>query len=173
MPETFAICAGFNPEKAKGVYVHYDDSSSGNSFTGLPGKEMSPFNDGEWMIQAIVRQPYSKDIEGEEPASAKDSLSPIGNWESVDFVRNIEDFTPEQKNWQGDLFFKKVKCYKGGRTSSFFSWKDDYIIHEDGKTKAKYYIKQIDGQTWLFLPWLSGDVTISGQKPKYYVLKKI
>ena len=174
VPETFAICAGFNPEKAKGVYVHYDDSSSGNSFTGLPGEEMSPFNDGEWMIQAIVRQPYKgTDTELEEAASTKDSLSPIGNWESVDFVRNIEDFKAGQKNWQGELFLKEVSFYKGGKTSSVFSWRDNYIIDKDSEIEAEYYIKQIDGQTWLFLPWLSGDVTIRGQKPKYYVLKKI
>ena len=52
------------------------------------------------------------------------------------------------------------------------TWKDEFIIHRDKKTSGKYIIKGIDGVTYLFLPWLSGDVTIRGMKPEYYVLKK-
>ncbi len=57
VPESFIICAGFNPERTKGVYVHYDDSSSGNSFFALPGQKPRVFNQGEWMIQAVLSAP--------------------------------------------------------------------------------------------------------------------
>ena len=32
--------------------------------------------------------------------------------------------------------------------------------------------RQINGDTYLFYPWQSGDVAIPGQRPWYYVLKK-
>jgi bla regulator protein BlaR1 len=37
---------------------------------------------------------------------------------------------------------------------------------------ALYTIKEIDGNLYMFFEWISGDVTIRGQKPCYYVLKK-
>lgn len=103
---------------------------------------------------------------------AKDEPSPIGKWESVNYVQEIEDFEPGEKLLTGELFLKKLRIMTGGRTSSSFTWKKGLIVHSDGKTKAQYYIKEINGSTYLFLPWLSGDVTIRGQKPWYYVLKK-
>jgi len=72
VPSTFVICAGFDPEQTKGVYVHYDDSGSGNSFTGLPGKEMPVFNEGEWMIRAVVQQGESESQTTVEAEQAKE-----------------------------------------------------------------------------------------------------
>ncbi len=103
----------------------------------------------------------------------KSSQNPIGIWQSVDFVKNIEDFTPGEKNWPEELYLKNVKFMKNGKTSSFFTWNKNLICHNDGRTKAAYQIKEIDGSRYLFLPWLSGDVTIRGQKPKYYVMKEV
>ncbi|MCK4850150.1 MAG: tetratricopeptide repeat protein, partial [Phycisphaerae bacterium] len=57
LPESFIICAGFNPERTKGVYVHYDESVSGNSFFALPGQKSRVFNQGEWMIHAVLSSP--------------------------------------------------------------------------------------------------------------------
>jgi len=100
------------------------------------------------------------------------SQDPTGQWISVDLVKNVNDFNPGKKNWKDELFFKQVEFRPDGTTNSFFSWKDDWILHEDGRTKAQFYMKQIDGQTYLFLPWLSGDVTIRGRKPAYYILRR-
>jgi len=55
LPEKFYLCAGFNPEQTKGVYVHYDKESSGGSYTGLPDNDFKNFADGDWMIRAMVR----------------------------------------------------------------------------------------------------------------------
>lgn len=55
LPEQFYICAGFNAEQTKGVYVHYDGEASGNSYKGLPGQGFEEFDGGDWMIRAVVR----------------------------------------------------------------------------------------------------------------------
>lgn len=102
-----------------------------------------------------------------------DEPSPVGRWESVDLVRDVNDFNPERKNWQEELFLKEVKFHADGTTNSFFSWKNGWILHNDGKTKSQFYIRQINDSMYLFLPWLSGDVTERGQKPWYYVLGKV
>jgi len=55
VPRRFVICAGFNPTKTKGIYVHYDKAASGNSYLSLPGTSPSPFKTGDWLIRAEVR----------------------------------------------------------------------------------------------------------------------
>ncbi len=56
LPAKFIICVGFNPERTKGVYVHYDAESSGNSLVGLPDGRTSPFEQGDWLIRAMAKQ---------------------------------------------------------------------------------------------------------------------
>ena len=108
------------------------------------------------------------------PAKSEEvAQSPVGNWQSVDYVKNIESFKPGKKSWQGELFLKEIEFRDGGKTSLSFRWENDWLLHEDGKTKAQYYIRQMGDSMYLFMPWLSGDVTIRGQKPWYYVLKKV
>jgi len=109
----------------------------------------------------------------ESDINAKVSQNPTGKWQSVDFIQRAEDFKPGVKLFKGELFLKDAMFMAGGRTSISYTWTKDWIWHSDGKTKAQYKIKQINGQTYLFLPWLSRDVTMRGQKPWYYVLKKI
>jgi serine protease AprX len=99
--------------------------------------------------------------------------NPVGFWKSVDFVSRIEDFRPGNKTWTGSLYLKSVVFRKDGTTSSSVRWKDGKIIHESGKAEANYVIKKMNGQLYMFFPWLSGDVTIRGMKPKYYVLQKV
>ena len=59
-----------------------------------------------------------------------------------------------------------------GRTSKSWTWSKGWIHDNDDNIKAEYKIREIAGHTYLFFPWLSGDVTIRGMKPSYYVLKK-
>lgn len=51
VPRNFIVCAGFNPSAHKGVYVHYDTQGSGHSSTGIPGRTLTPFQQGDWMIR--------------------------------------------------------------------------------------------------------------------------
>lgn len=101
-----------------------------------------------------------------------DDPSARGYWESVDFVRDIEDFVPGQKQFGGDLFLKELYILPEGRTNWAFAWTAGLILHNGDKTASKYLLQDRDGQTYIFLEWKSGDYTIRHQRPSYYVLKK-
>lgn len=110
------------------------------------------------------------------PAPAPFKFEPdtqvLGKWVAVDFVRDIEDFIPGQKQWKGDLYLKGLTFYEDGTTSGPWTWTKGWLWHPGDKTKARYQIKDMQGGKYLFMEWMSGDVTIRGQKPWYYVLKK-
>jgi hypothetical protein len=97
----------------------------------------------------------------------------IGEWESVDFVANPADFTPGEQSWGDDLYFKKLTFRENGKTAKrWLTWTKGFVMHHGDKTASRYEIRKIKGQPYLFFEWKSGDVTISGMKPYYYVLKK-
>ncbi|UCD27435.1 MAG: hypothetical protein JSV03_09925, partial [Planctomycetota bacterium] len=96
----------------------------------------------------------------------------IGGWRSVDFVGKIEDFKPGIKSFKDDFFLKEIFIFEKGKTSWAFTWTKGLFIHNGNKTAAKYHIRQIDGSTYMFMEWKSGDYTIRHMKPQYYVLKK-
>ena len=97
----------------------------------------------------------------------------LGEWISVDFVTNISDFKPDTKLFKGDLFLKEFEFKADGTTHKpFWTWTKGHVYHSGDKTDANYIIKKIGENEYLFLEWMSGDVTNKGQKPKYYVLKK-
>lgn len=126
----------------------------------------------------------------------------LGRWESVDFVKTIDDFNVNKQSWSEDLYlyglvFKengivhnlisntpenqmdiaKSFVYKAGdiyETSSGFTWTKDYILHAGDITASKYTLKKIDGEDYMFLEWKSGDYIFWRlNKPYYYVLKKV
>jgi bla regulator protein blaR1 len=98
----------------------------------------------------------------------------IGRWQSVDYTSNIEDFKVGNKSFTGDLFVKELNFTSDGKVSkTVCTWTKDHILNPVDKTDSKYVIKDIDGSTYMFYEWKSGDYTIRGMKPKYYVLKKI
>ncbi len=67
LPQEFYICLGFDPHQTKGIYMYYDESSSGNSFMGLPGGELRPYDKGDWMIRAILEKTGNADAQGSAP----------------------------------------------------------------------------------------------------------
>lgn len=97
----------------------------------------------------------------------------VGKWVSVDFVSDVNEFSPGSRQWNGDLFLKDVVFNPDGTTNKTWTWTKGWLVHGDGRTKAEYKIVETDDLKYLFLPWLSGDVAIRGMKPKYYVLKKV
>jgi len=108
----------------------------------------------------------------------------LGRWTSVDFVDEPRQFNSERRHFAGDLYMKELKFLPGGKTSALFAtkkgvetstvltWTKGVVIHSGDKTAAKYEIKKIGDEEYLFLEWKSGDYTIRHMKPKYYVLKK-
>ncbi len=102
-----------------------------------------------------------------------DDPAVIGEWKSVDFVREIGDFNPAKKSWQGDLYLKELVFFPNGKTfKPWWTWTKGQVYHSGSKTTARYEIKNIGGQTYMFFEWMSGDVVFRHQKPRYYVLKK-
>ncbi len=97
----------------------------------------------------------------------------VGKWVSVDFVSEVDEFRPGERQWQGDLFLKELTFNPGGTTDCGFSWTKGWIIDRNSDVRAKYEMRRINSVAYLFFPWLSGDVTIRGMQPKYYVLKKV
>lgn len=102
-----------------------------------------------------------------------DDPAVIGDWQSVDFIADPATFDPAKRQWGHDLFFKELHVLPHGRTPQpWFTWTKGFFLHAGDKTASRYDIRQISGQTYMFFEWKSGDVTILGRKPLYYVLKK-
>jgi hypothetical protein len=96
----------------------------------------------------------------------------LGEWRSVDFVKDISQFKPARPAWQGKLYLKGLTFLENGKTpQAWWTWTKGVLIHSGDQTASRYEIREIDGATYLFLEWKSGDVTIAGMKPWYYVLK--
>jgi len=105
----------------------------------------------------------------------------LGEWYSVDFVREPEDFVPAYKSFQGDLYLGGFKFRPEGAMAvmpfapggaPWFRWTKGIVTHSGDRTAARYIIREIKGATYMFFEWKSGDYTRSHMKPQYYVLKK-
>jgi hypothetical protein len=96
----------------------------------------------------------------------------VGKWVSVDFVKEANEFKPSQRQWRGDLFLKDIEFNPDGTTTLGWTWTKGWITDRESGVKAEYEIRDINGTAYLFLPWLSGDVTIRHRKPEYYILKR-
>lgn len=106
-----------------------------------------------------------------------------GKWESVDFVRKIEDFSPGKKYWKSvpyltSLVFADegkmlVSVNNGNLAYTNTTWTKDMVISKQDKTAEKYIIEDIDGTTYMFYQWKSGDYIFRNMEPYYYVLKKV
>lgn len=95
----------------------------------------------------------------------------LGEWKSVDFVKDISQFNPAQPAWKGKLYLKGLTFQENGQTSQVWTWTKGFLIHSGDQTASRYEIREINGASYLFMEWKSGDVTIAGMKPWYYVLK--
>ena len=97
----------------------------------------------------------------------------IGRWRSVDFVTAPDQFVPGERHTARDLYLKELEFLPGGKmTPAWTKWTNGVIIHPGDKTASEYEIRELNGKTYLFMEWKSGDYTIRHMKPKYYVLQK-
>ena len=107
-----------------------------------------------------------------------------GTWKSITFIKKIEDFTGKDNNMYPELYMQNLDIQESGRVlmhtldldnrsyTSILRWTGDTIINEGNKTASKCTIKKIDGETYMFYEWKSGDYIIGGEDPGYYVLIK-
>jgi serine/threonine protein kinase len=98
----------------------------------------------------------------------------LGEWDSVDFVADISDFNPDKPRWpKRGLFLKSLTFLPDGKMpQSWMTWTKGFVLHHGNRTASRYEIRKVDGQFYLFYEWKSGDVTLRGIKPCYYILKK-
>ena len=96
----------------------------------------------------------------------------IGEWKSVDFVAEKSEFDPNLPKWKGDLYWKGLTFLENGKTlQPWFTWTKGVVIHHGDKTASHYEIQKINGQRYLFMEFKTGDYTILGKKPMYYVMR--
>jgi hypothetical protein len=148
------------------------------------GDGATPAANGEFIMEYIGASQWQGKLGGMEftvPVGQADNFTlpfindppVIGEWESVDFVTDIAGFNPDQPAWKGKFFFTGLTFLENGSTTlPSLTWTRDVVINREDKTASRYEIREIKGQSYLFFEWKSGDVTISGMKPHYYVLKK-
>lgn len=98
----------------------------------------------------------------------------IGTWKSVDFVKMPEQFRPDRKQWKGgELFLKELVFLPDGKTTNpYRTWTKGLVLSSSSKTASRYILKDMNGSTYMFFEWKSGDYTIRQQNPHYYVLKR-
>ncbi|MCX5793219.1 MAG: hypothetical protein NTY45_13525 [Elusimicrobia bacterium] len=97
----------------------------------------------------------------------------LGEWVSVDFVREPAGFTPGKKSFGGELYLEGLTFLPGGKTAKpWWTYTKGVVMHSGDHTASAYTIKELDGHTYMFFEWKSGDYTIRRQKPQYYVLEK-
>jgi len=99
----------------------------------------------------------------------------LGEWRSVDFVREPEQFVPGARRFRGDLYLEGLTFLPGGKTPKpWFGWTRGVVMHLGGDhTASRYTIKELNGNLYMFFEWKSGDYIIRHQKPQYYVLRKV
>ena len=103
----------------------------------------------------------------------RDDPAIVGEWESVDFVESPAKFDPGVKAWDGDLYLKEMTFLpKGKGGKPWWTWTKGVVMHSGDRTASAYEIKKIKGRTYMFFEWKSGDYTLRGAKPFYYVLRK-
>lgn len=151
-------------------------------------KVMGLFDDTEYKIAVYKKIDDKKytidDIRVRDntdlPFEKDDKL--VGFYKAVDYVRNIDSFSPNEKYWKGDLYLEKMSVSPDGDVTT--NYKDERIINTKytkgyiinliiKDTLCKYELKEIDGKTYMFVEWKSGDYVFGKFVSGYYVLEKI
>jgi len=99
----------------------------------------------------------------------------LGGWRTVDFVKDPATFKPDHPQLQPEQFFVKDFYFlPEGKTkiSSAVTWTKGLVLSHGDRTASRYEIQTIQGRTFLFMEWKSGDYTFFGKKPAYYVFEK-
>ncbi|MCT4685979.1 hypothetical protein [Vallitalea sp.] len=98
----------------------------------------------------------------------------IGKWKTVDFVEDYQGYTPKdtkRKLYIDSLTFNEDGSIQERKESN---WTKGFVTEFPlEQTKSQYIIQEINGNTYLFVQWKSGDYKYRHYKPYYYVLKKV
>lgn len=106
----------------------------------------------------------------------------VGQWEQIDFVASIDEFDSKNITKRDYIETGIHNFYDDGREIHYADkkngiaeckWTKGYVVElSEDDTISEYVIKQINGKTFMFIQWKTGDYTVRGQKPNYYVYLK-
>jgi hypothetical protein len=173
------VTVAVNRDSATRFQVRYQGL---RNFKGPDGA--TPTADGEFTMKYIGAGQWQGSLGGKQftvLAGSRDNIDlpfvndpqVIGQWESVDFVADPADFHPGKRAWEGELFLTGLSFLEGGKSPRpGLAWTKGTVINQVDKIASHYEIREINGKLYLFFEWKSGDVTISGMRPHFYVLKK-
>lgn len=113
----------------------------------------------------------SHSMNTKDQASAQPPV--IGKWTTIDFISSFSEFNPPQTKWQGELTLKGIQFSKDGTTDKpWWTWKKNRLFNSGDQSEAELMIITVNQSDYLFIEWISGDVLMNKEKPKYYVLKR-
>lgn len=105
----------------------------------------------------------------------------VGSWRSCDFVGSPDDFIPGAKAVPDDaLFFRSTVFLADGTAVAQYgdrepynqTWTKGFLLDTRHSIAEAYFVKEIDGNEYLFTEWKSGDYQFGGRKPDWYVFLK-
>jgi bla regulator protein BlaR1 len=106
----------------------------------------------------------------------------LGAWTTIDFVVIPEWFDPADTDMDDDVMLSSLTFAAGGSATCYYengytdsaAWTKNLLKMEDGDgvTAPTYEIQTLSGTPYLFVEHKSGDYTIRGQKPRWFVLKR-
>ncbi len=145
-------------------------------------KVVTTKNDKGWLVDTLTNYEFVLDKEA------------IGTWEQIEYVgtpdqfdgtnttrneripiriRNFYDDGREVDYAVKDTFIAELKQDKNiDITKIGLPWTKGYIDNNNVQTVSAYEIRQINGKTFMFIQHKSGDYTIRGKEPAYFVLLK-
>lgn len=109
----------------------------------------------------------------------------IGKWQSIDMVSAIDEFNPDKKTFNDDLYIYELVFVKDGEmlmntaktkgnlVPSPWKWTQGLVINIPDKLAPNYSIKGIEGKTYMFLEEKNGEYKYFHLPLSYRVLIKL
>ncbi|MBR6767898.1 MAG: MerR family transcriptional regulator [Clostridia bacterium] len=108
----------------------------------------------------------------------------IGEWETVDVIDNLSEFSVDSKRWKktpfwivGLKFFERGLCYKtyntnGNRYDKGFKYTAGILLDEQPERAEHYYLRTEQDVDFLILEHKSADYSYLGKVFCYYVFRR-
>lgn len=105
----------------------------------------------------------------------------LGDWKAFDFIRNKEEFTPNESHLpQERLFYRHMHFGENGLFTSVYqnetisgntvqSWTKGYVLRHYNHCACAYEIVTVDETDYMIIEWKSGDWRWGGFDTDYYV----
>ncbi len=108
----------------------------------------------------------------------------IGEWETVDVINNLSEFSNDSKTWRkppfwiaGIKFFERGICYKtyntnGSRYDKGFKYTAGILLDEQQEHAEHYHLRTEQDADYLILEHKSADYSYMGKVLCYYVFRR-